>query len=145
MRKLLLIISLISLIAATGIFFSYPIHEDTPPPYYVGVYSVEHLSNIASYTTYFSDGTKRIYLFNGNHPTGSRLLDKNDVLLEENTYGLAFKKYTPVLKIVQAKYFTFSGRLRFFVLPCLLVIAALSLLALALLIIWDLRLKKADE
>ena len=147
MKKALLVIALVSLMGAGFIYFAYPRDADTPPPFY-NLMTAQHFFWLNGPLTckFYPDGCKRLYLYLGIHAVGSRLLDKNDNLLEENKYVLSFdRRDLPVLRIAETRYFTVLGYLQIFALPALLIIAALSLLILAYLNVSGLRFQKIER
>lgn len=137
MRKTMLLLAAVFSLTAAGIYFGLPKHPETPPPYYSGVFWPNCLGT--SYFTVYPDGARRIYIYENRQPVGSRLLSRNEELLEESTYQLLTDQKFPRLKIVQKKYYTFHGYLLVYVLPISLVLSALCLLVVAFQIIWSIR------
>ncbi|HEX2953929.1 MAG TPA: hypothetical protein VHR47_08090 [Bacillota bacterium] len=141
MKKTLLAIVVLSMLTAAGIYFGLPKHPETPPPYYSGVLW-PYFTMGQTYTTVYPDGSRRIYVYEHNQPVGSRLLNNDEELIEESTYGIEVIRGMPTVKIVETKYYDFQGYLLIYFLPGSLILAALCLLVLAFEIIWGLLHKK---
>lgn len=134
MKKLnIWIILVLSLAGAAASYFSYSSTLDTPPFYYDSS-SMNHMTSSPT-VNYYGDGTHRKVIYEGIHPIGSQLLDKNDKVLEENVYALSNQSGDTVLMVSETKYYTFWGQYHRIVALVLLLLGLGSLFFLILTIV----------